>query len=86
MIKMPEENFITKEELNSILDERFGDYVSDFLDITNLIETVTTIPSHIPTRLYDQVKIYIDDIDSPTTKRFYIYSNKTNAWNYTTLT
>lgn len=86
MNNMAEENFITKEELDSILDERFGDYVPDFLDIESLVETVTTIPSYVPTRLYDQIKIYIDDIDTPSVKRLYIYSNKTNAWNYSTLT
>lgn len=55
-------------------------------DIIGFIDTVTSIPSKTPRRLREQVKIYVDDVTTPTTKRLYIYSNKTKSWNYVTLT
>jgi len=49
---------------------------SELVSVTNLfdfIETVTTIPTHKPRFFYEQYKIYIDDLTSPTVKRLYIY-------------
>lgn len=58
----------------------------NLFDIFGMIETVTTIPTGEPTDLYGQVKIYIDDLDSPSTKRLYIYSTEASIWNYVSLT
>ena len=58
----------------------------NIFDIVGLFETTTTIPTETITKLSQQVKIYVDDISAPTTKRLYIYSNKTNSWHYVALT
>jgi len=58
----------------------------NFYDIIGMIETVTEIPSKAPSRLSQQIKIYVDSVSAPTDKRLYIYSNKTRAWYYLTLT
>lgn len=58
----------------------------DINNLNNFIETVTIIPTSKPRYFWEQFKIYIDDLDSPTTKRLYIYSNKAQIWNYVTLT
>jgi len=55
-------------------------------DLKDMIETTTVIPTKTPTKFFQQFKIYLDDIASPTVKRFYIYSNKSNAWYYIALT
>jgi hypothetical protein len=57
----------------------------NLLKLTNIIETVTTIPTKVPTKFYDQVKIYYDAATSPSTMRLYIYSNLDNNWRYITI-
>lgn len=52
----------------------------DLSYLAGLVETVTTIPTHVPSRFEQQVKIYVDSVTAPTIKRLYIYSNKTNTW------
>lgn len=57
-----------------------------FRDLLGYIETVTSIPSYSPKTLDQAVKIYFDDLTSPTTKRLYIYSFEAGIWNYIALT
>lgn len=52
----------------------------DLLYLGGLIETVTTVPTHVPTRYEQQWKIYVDSVTAPTVKRLYFYSNQTNTW------
>ena len=58
----------------------------DLINLINYIETVTTIPTYTPKKFYESIKIYMDDLSSPTVKRLYIYSFEAGAWNYVTLT
>lgn len=56
-----------------------------FYDISflkGLVETVTTIPTYVPTRVEQQIKFYVDSVTNPTVKRLYVYSNRTNTWQY----
>jgi hypothetical protein len=55
-------------------------------DLIGFIETVTTAPTHTPRHFYEQFKIYYDDVDTPSTRRLYIYSNKAQEWSYIALT
>lgn len=55
-------------------------------NIKGYIKTVTTIPAYTPKTFNQAVKIYMDSITSPTTKRLYIYSFEAKIWNYITLT
>jgi hypothetical protein len=57
-----------------------------FFEIFGMIETVTTVPTKTPTKLNQQIKIYVDSITTPSDKRLYIYSNKTHTWMYCALT
>lgn len=52
----------------------------DLSYLGGLIETVTTVPTHVPSRFEQQVKMYVDSLTAPTVKRLYVYSNKVNAW------
>lgn len=52
----------------------------ELLYLGGLIETVTTIPTHVPSRFEQQFKIYVDSVTAPTVKTLYVYSNKTNTW------
>ena len=58
----------------------------DMLNIVGMIQTTTAIPAGTPTKLNDQIVIYVDNASSPTVKRLYIYSNQTHTWLYTALT
>jgi hypothetical protein len=50
------------------------------------VKTVTTIPTYMP-RTFDQsIKLYMNDLATPTTKRLYIYSFEAGIWNYIALT
>ena len=58
-----------------------------FIDgIVGFVKTVTTIPVYTPKKFDQAIKIYMDSIPSPTTKRLYIYSFEAKIWNYLTLT
>ena len=57
-----------------------------FENISGYIKTVTTIPAYSPKNINQGVRIYMDSISSPTTKRLYIYSFEAKIWNYLTLT
>ena len=58
-----------------------------FIDgIIGFVKTVTTIPAYTPKRFDQAIRIYMDSITSPTTKRLYIYSFEAKIWNYLTLT
>lgn len=50
--------------------------------LTGLIGTISTVPTFKPTKISDQIVIYV----SGGTKRLYIYDTSTKAWMYTTLT
>lgn len=52
----------------------------DLLYLGGLVETVTTVPTHIPTRFEQQIKLYVDSVTSPTLKILYLYSNQANSW------
>lgn len=70
-------NLATNEEVRDIVRE--SGLVS-LLDLVGLIETVTTVPTHVPGKFEQQFKIYVDSISAPTVKRLYFYSNQTNTW------
>ena len=57
-----------------------------FDNILGYIKTVTTIPTYTPKDINQAIRIYMDSITSPTTKRLYIYSFEAKIWNYLTLT
>lgn len=61
-------------------------FESHLLNLTGYIQTVTTIPAYTPKNFYDSIKIYIDDLATPTTKRLYLYSFEAGIWNYVSLT
>ena len=102
LIKDKEKEFAKSSSTTKILAEKVNNFTNtlkDFhnhdginslkIDINNLnnfIETVTTIPTSKPRYFWEQFKIYINDLETPTTKRLYIYSNKAKIWNYVTLT
>lgn len=69
-----------KDDINFRLEE------DSIFKIEGLYRTVTTTPTGTPTKLSEQVVIYVDSISSPSTKRLYIYSNATNSWHYVALT
>jgi hypothetical protein len=48
--------------------------------IEGLIDTVTSVPTHTPTKFEQQVKLYTDSLTSPNEKSLYIYSNKAQSW------
>ena len=50
--------------------------------IIGLFEVVDTVPSNVPSRLFDQVKIY----KNGSTKRLYVYDYSNHAWYYVGLT
>jgi len=75
-------DLVTKKEARDTFRENG---LNSLIDLKDLAETVTTIPSFTPTRFYDQFKIYVDSVTSPIVKRFYWYSNKTNTWMYTSV-
>lgn len=54
----------------------------DISQIVGLIEVVDTVPSSVPRRLFDQVKIY----KNGGTKRLYVYDYKNHSWYYVALT
>lgn len=51
-------------------------------EIEGMIKTTDTVPTYYPTKFSDQFIIYINGA----TKRFYIYSNNSQAWSYVALT
>jgi hypothetical protein len=55
------------------------------LNLGGFIQTVTSIPTAAPKSFYEQVKIYMDDLASPTTRRLYIYSQEADDWLYVAL-
>lgn len=57
-----------------------------FDNIIGYVKTVTSIPTYTPKNINQAVRIYMDSITSPTTKRLYIYSFEAKIWNYITLT
>ena len=57
-----------------------------FENVIGYIKTVTTIPTYTPKNINQAIRIYMDSVSSPTTKRLYIYSFEAKIWNYITLT
>jgi hypothetical protein len=51
-------------------------------NLWGLFPTMSTVPTHVPRNLYEQVVNY----KSGATKRLYIYDITNNAWSYTALT
>lgn len=50
------------------------------------LRTVTTIPTGAPKTYGDQFVLYVDDKDTPTVKRLYVYiADGVNAWEYAEL-
>ena len=54
--------------------------------LVGFVKTVTTIPAYTPKKFDQAIRIYMDSVSSPTTKRLYIYSFEARIWNYLTLT
>ena len=54
----------------------------DLLKLAGMIKVVSTAPTYVPKKFFDQVLLYA----SGATYRLYIYDNVNNAWRYTTLT
>jgi len=77
---IPEVSSGTSLDEVKILIQRHG--ISDLLALSGLIETVTVVPTHVPTKFYDQFKIYTDSVSSPTIYRLYWYSNQTKTWQF----
>jgi regulator of protease activity HflC (stomatin/prohibitin superfamily) len=50
-------------------------------DVFGNIEVVSAVPTEVPIRLDQQIKIYV----SGGTSRFYIYDTSTATWKYATL-
>lgn len=79
------ENF--KPKTNSALERLNNQPLSPELDQTNIrnltgfFEVVSTIPTQIPKKFWDSIKIYVNG----GTTRLYIYAG-TSGWLYTTLT
>jgi len=76
-----------QKQIDDIRMNQFGqsNIQNDYINIQNIIdfvEVVSTIPSHIPRTLYEQIKIHING----GTMRLYVYDYKASAWRYTTLT
>lgn len=68
------------EELEQRNDMRgsLHDYGVDLENINNLFETVTAVPSHTPSGVYDQIKIYFNS--GAGTRHLYIYDATANTW------
>lgn len=75
-VTSPSQLMTSEELLNFIKQPGFF----DLLFIGGLIETVTSIPTHTPSRFEQQFKIYVDSVTSPTVKTLYFYSNSANVW------
>lgn len=58
----------------------------DLLNIFHLIETVTAVPTGVPTKLYDQVKLYTDSLTAPSVYKVYFYITGLNVWKSVALT
>lgn len=54
----------------------------DIAQIVGFFEVVSTVPTGVPSRLVDQIKIY----KNGGTIRLYIYDYKNHAWRYSALT
>ncbi len=57
-----------------------------FLEMTGLIKTVNIIPVYKPTRIGQQLRLYVDNYTTPTVARLYIYSHEAQKWTYLNLT
>ena len=75
----PEKKVTTNLDGQSKLDANL-DTMKKLFQIEGMLETVTTVPTKTPTKLEQQIKIYMDSTSSPAIRRLYIYSNKQNAW------
>ncbi len=53
-----------------------------FKNIVDFIEIISTVPTHTPKGLYEQIKFYSDS----GTYRLYVYNYVDNVWRYATLT
>ena len=51
-------------------------------NLLGMIETVSSVPTAVPTTLFQQIKIY----SSGGTNRLYIFDVTNQAWKYTSLT
>lgn len=54
----------------------------DFNDLLGLIQTVSVVPTGVPNKFSEQLKLYINGA----TLRFYIYDKTNSTWRYATLT
>jgi hypothetical protein len=70
---MNEEDILKKVKTGGELDRLTG----------RRLRTVTTAPTGIPKTFGDQFVLYVDDIDTPTVRRLYVYiADGVNAWKY----
>lgn len=58
----------------------------ELFQLLGMVETVTTAPTLAPRTFYEQFKLYVDDVTTPTVFRLYIFMPKINAWHYVALT
>jgi len=55
----------------------------NWLDLVGRFRVTTTIPDYVPKTVSQQCLIYVDDLDTPTVQRLYIYiSEGVNTWKY----
>lgn len=59
-------------------------YGVDFANLTNLIEVVTAVPTHIPRTVYEQIKIYYNAGGGPAWS-LYLYDNINSVWKSVTI-
>lgn len=57
-----------------------NDYIN-IQNITDFIESVSAVPTHIPRTLYEQIKLY----KSGGIIKLYVYDYKTSVWHYATM-
>lgn len=77
---------ILRQDFDKFKDEHNHDgntgQLVNLQDVFGLIETVDTAPTHTPSNIYEQFKVYTNS----TTYRFYWYDADNNVWHYVTAT
>lgn len=70
------------EAISQKLDAYINRRINWNTDIIGLFETVSVVPTLIPTKPYDQIKFY----SNSTTYRLYMYDQINQVWRYASLT
>lgn len=82
--KRPSPNMESQDTKQQETEQYGNAHATDFANLQGLIEVVSAVPTHTPTNVYDQVKIYV----SGATYRLYIcdYTTHPVTWHYVVLT